>query len=65
LRDCPEAGIAETPMFAETIKVVKIRERNDCTETSLCGLSLFLVACQIPGIGLSDNDGRRGREVSQ
>lgn len=52
-------------MFAHMIKSVKMRERNDCTKTSRCGLPRFEQFCHTPRRNLIDIDGRRGREVSQ
>lgn len=52
-------------MFAHMIKSVNMRERNDRTETSRCGLPQFGHFCHTPRRDLIDIDGRRGRELSQ
>jgi len=52
-------------MFADMIKSAKMREQNDCRETSQCGLPRLEQFCHIPRVDLTAIDGRRGREVSQ
>ena len=52
-------------MFADMIKSAKMREQNDCRETSQCDLPRFEQICHIPSVDLTAIDGRRGREVSQ